>query len=434
LLLAVVGWSVFSIFQNTQANLARRGIASGFSFLSNEAGFGISEVLPVPRLDPAFLLILALLAGGILATLLLKRVLRARGLTIGGDYRLILTALFLVVGLPTLALYWVGGALVADLYDETGSYGLALVTGVFNTVKVSALACLAATAIGFAVGIARLSDNWLVARLAGAYVEVVRNIPLLLQIFFWYFAVLSTLPGVAESLHPLPGVIINNRGVYLPEPEPLAGFHPFLLAFLASVVGVYFWLRHVRLTRERSGAHLPVFFPGLAILVAGPGFAWLVAGAPVRLSFPVLEGFNFVGGLNFSPEFAAMLLGLSIYTGAFIAEIVRGGIQAVSRGQKEAAAALGLKPDQVMWLVVIPQALRVIVPPLTSQYLNATKNSSLGVAIAYPELVSIGGTTLNQSGQAIEVIAITMAVYLTFSLLISVFMNWFNARVALEVR
>ncbi len=432
--LVLLALGAYYIIQNTVANLDKRGIASGFSFLIVESGFAISEVMPVPQLEPGFVTFMGSIAVGLVAAFLLHRWVTARGKTIGADYRLVLLTICLIFVLPAMTYYVTNTYYITETYSEASSYGLGLVTGVFNTIKISILGCILATILGFIVGIARLSSNWLVARLAEAYVETIRNIPVLLQIFFWYFAVIRTLPGVRQSINLFDVFILNNRGIYLPDPTPLFGFHPFLVAVFVACVAIYFRLRQVRAVQDRTGEQRPVLLPSLMILVVLPGLVWLVLGAPVQLSYPELKGFNFQGGLNPSPEYAAMLMGLSIYHASQIAEIVRSGIQAVSAGQKEAAAALGLRGGFVMRLVVIPQAMRVIIPPLTSQYLGVTKNSSLGVAIGFPELVSVGGTILNQSGQAIEIIAITMAVYLAASLLISIFMNWYNAKMKLVER
>jgi general L-amino acid transport system permease protein len=421
------------IFNNTLTNLRARGIASGYGFLSNEAGFAISEVLPIPLPEGGVLVFLLTVGAGLLLTWGLARSLRRKGRALGDDTRTALLVVALLVVAPALVLYFGWGEIHTESYTEASSYRIALVTGLLNTLKVSLLGCALATLLGVFVGLCRLSSNWLVSRLALAYIEGIRNIPLLVQIFFWYHAVLRNLPDVQES-HRWGQAYLNNRGVFLPRPDPRPGFEWVLAALLLAGVLIYFRARHARRRQDATGEQLPVLWPALAALLLLPGAAWLLAGQPVRLSFPVLEGFNFQGGMVLSPEYAALLAGLVSYTSAFIAEIVRSGIAAVDRGQREAAQALGLRAGRRMRLVVLPQALRVIVPPLTSQYLNLTKNSSLGVAIAFPELVSVSGTILNQSGQAIEVIGITMAVYLTFSLLISLGMNWYNARVRLVER
>lgn len=430
----LVALAFYTVFQNTVFNLAKRGISSGFSFLGVESGFAISEVMPIPQLEPGFVTFMCSIAVGLVAAFLLNRFVTARGRTVGGDYRLVLLTIFLIFAVPAITYYLTNRFFLTETYTEESSYGIGLVTGVFNTIKISILGCILATILGFIVGIARLSSNWLVAHLAAAYVEIIRNIPVLLQIFFWYFAVIRTLPGVKQSINFNDVFILNNRGVYLPDPTPLFGFHPFLIAVFLACVIIFFWVRRAKAIQDATGEQPPILLPSITILVVVPGLVWLVLGAPVQLSYPELKGFNFQGGLNPSPEYAALLAGLSIYHASQIAEIVRSGIQAVSIGQKEAARALGLRGGFVMRLVVIPQAMRVIIPPLSSQYLGVTKNSSLGVAIGFPELVSVGGTILNQSGQAIEIISITMAVYLGASLLISIFMNWYNAKMKLVER
>ncbi len=309
-------------------------------------------------------------------------------------------------------------------YSETSTFGRAFLVGLLNTLLVSAIGIVLATMIGFTIGIARLSGNWLVARLAGAYIETVRNIPLLLQLFFWYFAVLRALPLPRDSLYA-GMVFLNNRGIYLPWPEANPDW---VWIVTSAAVAALLLLWFARLTRGRRPHRARWLFPALAAL--------LVVAAAVALAAtsswdrPVLRGFNFTGGMVLIPEFVALTLALSVYTASFIAEIVRAGIEAVPRGQTEAAAALGLNRGHTLRLVVMPQALRVIVPPLTNQYLNLTKNSSLAAAIAYPDLVSVfGGTVLNITGQAVEVIAVTMSVYLAISLFISLCMNRYNRAV-----
>lgn len=320
-------------------------------------------------------------------------------------------------------------------YSETSSFGRTFVVGLLNTLLVSALGILLATLIGLLIGVARLSPNWLIARLAAAYVEVFRNIPLLLQIFFWYFAVLRTLPHPRQSLSLGEAVFLNLRGLYLPRPIFEPGFEFVLGTAVVAAVAALLLKRWSRRHRERTGRQVPAGWIGLVALFALPGATFALTGTPLDWELPSLTGFNFRGGITVIPELAALLLALSIYTAAFIAEIVRAGIIGVPVGQNEAAAALGLRGGQRLRLVVLPQALRGIIPPLTSQYLNLLKNSSLATAIGYPDLVNVfAGTTLNQTGQAVEVIAMTMAVYLTLSLLISLLMNWYNARIALTER
>ncbi|HYQ90935.1 MAG TPA: amino acid ABC transporter permease [Candidatus Competibacteraceae bacterium] len=320
-------------------------------------------------------------------------------------------------------------------YSETSTYGRVFWVGLLNTLLVSALGIVFATLIGFIIGIARLSRNWLVARLATVYIEVFRNIPLLLQLFFWYFAVLRAMPSPRQSLHLGNIAYLNIRGLYLPKPlfEPVFWLVP--LALLVAILSSIVLARWARRRQEATGRSFPTFFASLGLIVGLPLLVFFLAGSPLHWEYPELQGFNFRGGLMVIPELASIVTALSIYTAAFIAEIVRAGIQAVSHGQTEAAYSLGLRPGQTLRLIVIPQALRVIIPPLTNQYLNLTKNSSLAAAIAYPDLVSVfSGTVLNQTGQAIEVIALTMAVYLTISLTISLLMNWYNRRMALVER
>lgn len=320
-------------------------------------------------------------------------------------------------------------------YTNTASYGRAFWVGLWNTVIIAVIGIFFATLLGFTMGIARLSSNWLIAKIASVYVEMVRNIPLLLQLFIWYFAVLKNLPGPRQSYVIPGGGYLNVRGLYLPKPIAEAGLN---LEFAAMALGVLatiaigLWARRRRIL---TGQQFPVFWTGVALILVLPLVLFFLLGAPLKFEYPELKGFNFDGGITVLPEFIALLIGLVFYTGGFISEIVRSGILAVPKGQKEASKALGLTNGQMLRLVVVPQAMRVIIPPLTSQFLNLTKNSSLAVAIAYPDLVSVfAGTVLNQTGQAVEVILITMLVYLTLSLVTSAFMNWFNARVALVER
>lgn len=320
-------------------------------------------------------------------------------------------------------------------FDPSMSYGRTFVVGLLNTLLVSAMGIVAATILGFLIGVARLSNNWLVAKLALVYVETIRNLPLLLQIFFWYFAVLRSLPSPRQSMAVGDWLFLNNRGLYFPEPEPQSGFSWVIAAVVIAIVAVIAIQRWARKRQLKTGELFPTLRVGLAILVGLPLLTYLLAGAPLTWNFPSLTGFNFSGGVTIIPELAALWVALSLYTASFIAEIVRSGILSVSRGQTEAAAALGLRSGPILRLIVIPQAMRVIIPPLTSQYLNLVKNSSLATAIGYPDLVSVFmGTTLNQTGQAVEVVAITMAVYLTISLTISLLMNIYNRAAALKER
>lgn len=318
-------------------------------------------------------------------------------------------------------------------YTPSDTYGRAILVGLINTLKVSIIGIVAATLIGTVLGIARLSRNWLISRLAGLYVEVMRNVPLLLQLFFWYALITEALPGPRQALNPVSGVFLSNRGLKLPTLQG-DGLNWLLLGLGAAIVAVVLLAHWARRRQEQTGRIFPVARASAVLLLVLPAAALLLSGAPIALDVPELRGFNFAGGLTLSPEFAALLAGLIIYTSAFVAEVVRSGIQAVGKGQWEAAQALGLTRSRMMRLVILPQALRVIVPPMTSQYLNLTKNSSLAVAIGYPDIVSVVNTTLNQTGQAIEGILIIMAAYLTVSLSISIFMNWYNNRIALVER
>ncbi|HCG7072381.1 TPA: amino acid ABC transporter permease [Vibrio parahaemolyticus] len=365
--IAALVFFFYTIINNALNNLDARGIATGFGFLNQEAGFGI-------------------------------------GLTL-------------------------------IEYNETYSYGRTFIVGLLNTALVSVLGIILATAIGFTMGVARLSTNWLVSRLAAVYIETFRNIPLLLQIFFWYFAVLQALPSARQSLSLGEAIFLNVRGLYFPAPVFNEGSGVVIAAFvigLIATISISIWARN---KQRLTGQQTPMGRIGLGLLVGLPLLVYFVSGMPISLEYPELKGFNFKGGISIIPELAALLLALSVYTAAFIAEIVRSGIDAVSHGQTEAAMSLGLPRAKTLKLVVIPQALRIIIPPLTSQYLNLTKNSSLAMAIGYPDLVSVfAGTTLNQTGQAIEIIAMTMGVYLTLSLLTSALMNLYNRKVALVER
>ncbi|CAH8211836.1 amino acid ABC transporter permease [Vibrio aestuarianus] len=357
----------YTIVSNALSNLDARGIATGFDFLDQEAGFGI-------------------------------------GLTLVE-------------------------------YDETFSYGRTFVVGLLNTALVSLLGVILATILGFFIGIARLSSNWLVSRLAAVYIETFRNIPLLLQIFFWYFAVLQALPSPRQSMQLGDSIFLNVRGLFFPSPVFEAGssaiFFTFITGLIASII-IGIWARN---RQSLTGQQTPMARIIFALCVILPVVVYFIMGRPISAEYPALKGFNFQGGISIIPELAALLVALSIYTAAFIAEIVRSGINAVNHGQSEAAMSLGLPRSKTLKLVVIPQALRIIIPPLTSQYLNLTKNSSLAMAIGYPDLVSVfAGTTLNQTGQAIEIIAMTMGVYLTLSLVTSALMNIYNRKVALVER
>ena len=317
-------------------------------------------------------------------------------------------------------------------YTEDDSFARVLTVGLLNTLLVSVLGITLATVLGFALGVARLSRNWLINKIAMVYVEIFRNVPLLLQIMFWYFGVLRNLPSPRRAVSLGDSVFFSNRGIALPALEASAGAIWYGLALAISIAAFALLRRRSARAQMTNGQGLPIWRPLAGVVLTSFAMAVLIVGIPFGLDVPQLKGFNYRGGVNVIPEFVALLLALSLYTAAFIAEIVRAGIQAVSKGQREAAAALGLPEARALRLVVIPQALRVIIPPLTSQYLNLTKNSSLAVAIAYPDIVSVfAGTTLTQVGQAVEIIFITMMIYLSLSLLTSWAMNRYNARMAL---
>ena len=402
--LAAVVWFGIEFAINARANLEAQNVRFGFRFLNDPAGFGISQTL-VP-------------------------------------------------------------------YSEQDTYLRVFFVGLLNTLLVSALGIVFATILGFFIGLARLSPNWLLARLAGGYVELIRNLPLLFQIMFWYLAVLLSLPGprqsIALGLQPLfvhaadgfaylerfgiPGAIaqwwrslaewagpaavyLNNRGLIMPRAVFGEGSGIVAAAFVIAVllvIGLRAWARR---RQDATGARFPVLWTSLALLAGLPALTMLAIGSPVSFETPALRGFNFVGGTAVIPEFTALLIALTTYTAAFIAEVVRAGVLAVPKGQTEAATALGLRRKTTLRLIVVPQAMRVIIPPLTNQYLNLTKNSTLATAIGYPDLVAVfAGTTLNQTHQAIEIIAITMAVYLVISLATSLAMNFYNARMRLSER
>jgi general L-amino acid transport system permease protein len=320
-------------------------------------------------------------------------------------------------------------------YSRSSTYFQTLLVGLTNTLLVAIIGIILATILGFTIGIARLSSNFIVRSLATVYVETIRNVPLLLQLFFWYFAVLKAMPAVRQSLELPFNSFINQRGIFVPKPIPDEQFSFVWFGAAVAVVAIVAMRQWAMRRLEKTGQRFPVLLASIGIFAVIVGGVWVVSGASVSFEVPVLERFNFRGGLELPPEFVALAFGLTVYTASFIAEIVRGGIQAIGKGQTEAAQSLGIKENDRLRLVIIPQAMRVIIPPLTSQYLNLTKNSSLGAAVGYPELVNVfAGTALNQSGRAIECISITMLIYLTFSLLTSAIMNWYNARVKLVER
>jgi general L-amino acid transport system permease protein len=316
---------------------------------------------------------------------------------------------------------------------STDSFGRVIIIGILNTLKIAVAGIVLSTILGTLIGIGRLSKNWLIARCTAVYVEVIRDVPVLLQLLLWY-TLLQGLPGPRQSMHLGSWLFLSNRGLKLPILEWQNAHYWVLAAFVLGLIGTLAWNRAAKRKQDDTGIK-PAVWPAALMLMAGfPALIWIALGSPFTIEYPVLKGFNFVGGGTISPEYFALEIGLVLYTAAYIAEIVRSGIQAVPQGQWEAAGAIGLSTGQVLRMVVLPQAVRVVIPPMTSQYLNITKNSSLAVAIGYQDLVSLSQTTLNQTGQAIEGVGIIMAVFLIISLSISLFMNWYNARIALTER
>ena len=318
-------------------------------------------------------------------------------------------------------------------YGPADTYGHAVVVGLLNTLKVSVIGVIVATLFGTLLGICRLSKNWLISRLSSLYIEVMRNIPLLLQLFFWYALITELMPGPRQALQPVANVFISNRGLKIPwfKGDAMDWIFGGLALAIVLIVLVAHWGRR---RQDATGKIFPLGRTALGLLIFVPLLAFFLSGGSLELDRPELKGFNFQGGLNMSPEFTALLLGLVTYTSAFVGEVVRSGIQAVNQGQWEAASSIGLSRARTLRLIILPQAMRVIIPPMTSQYLNLTKNSSLAVAIGYPDIVAVTNTVLNQTGQAIEGIMIIMAAYLVVSLSISIFMNWYNKRIALVER
>lgn len=330
------------------------------------------------------------------------------------------------------AAFEIGESLIP--YSAADTYGKALVVGALNTLKVSFTGIVLCLIIGVFIGVARLSSNWLVKTLATFYIEVMQNIPILLQLFFWYALFYESLPSPRQALHPFAGLFICNRGVAFGIPAAHPAHLYMGMALVAGLIlsfGVKHWAKKRKFA---TGKDFPVLWTFLGITLGLPLITWILSGAPTQMDVPSLQGFNFKGGLMLSPEFMALLLGLVIYTSAFVAEAVRAGIQAVSRGQTEAAMSIGLKSSHILNLVILPQALRVIIPPLTSQMLNLTKNSSLAIAIGFPDFVSVANTTINQTGQSIEGVALIMGCYLVFSISTSLFMNWYNKKSKLVER
>jgi general L-amino acid transport system permease protein len=320
-------------------------------------------------------------------------------------------------------------------YSESDTHGRVFLVGLSNTLIIGVVGIVLSTILGLIIGVLRLSNNWLVRKLAAAYIDIFRNIPILLQILFWYNVVLKSLPSPRQSLEFIGGVFINNRGLYIPQPELNITTISVLLSFLLVFVIIFFVNRWAKKRQEETGQDFPVLLVALGLFIILPILAYVFSGANFNFEYPALKGFNFSGGKAISPEFLALTFALTIYTATFIAEAVRSGIEAVSKGQKEAAASLALSNYQALKLVILPQAIRIAIPPTINQYLNLVKNSSLATAIGYPEIVTVfAGTSLNQVGQAIEIIAITMLVYLTISLVVSAILNWFNHKMKIKER
>jgi len=319
-------------------------------------------------------------------------------------------------------------------YSPASTYARAILVGMLNTLKIAVLGIIMATILGTLIGVGRLSPNWLLGKICEGYVEMFRNVPLLLWLFLIYKLISEAFPGPRQAINVLSSFFLSNRGLYFPVPLADPAYGWMGIAFLVGVVATFFVSRWAKKRQDATGLPFPTIKAGLGLIVGLPIVVWLLFGAPHHMSWPELKGFNFEGGTVIQPEFTALLVGLVLYTSAFVAEIVRSGILALNKGQSEAAMAIGLSRGQVMRLVLLPQALRIIVPPMTSQYLNFTKNSSLAIAIGYPDLVASVNVTINQTGQAIENILIIMAAYLSVSLSISAFMNWYNKRIALRER
>lgn len=366
--LVVVVLCLFYFVNNMFDNVAKRGITTGFSFLGETAGFGISQSL--------------------------------------------------------------------IHYDDTSSTFLdVFIVGLLNTMLVGVIGIVFSSIIGLMVGIGRLSSNYLIAKLSLVYIETFRNIPILLQILFWYNVVLAALPSPRQSISYFDAVFINNRGFIIPDPIFESGSGFIFVAFVLACISVVFLAKWASKRHDLTGEEFPLVKVSLAIVVVAPLLVFFITGQPISAEYPVLKGFNFKGGITIIPELLALIFALSIYTATYIAEAVRAGIESVPQGQKEAAKSLGLKEYVILRKVVLPQALRVIIPPVINQYLNLVKNSSLATAIGYPEIVTLfSGTTLNQVGQAIEIILMTMAVYLVFSIVISLLLNWINARMEIKGR
>ncbi|MBT3175933.1 MAG: amino acid ABC transporter permease [Desulfobacula sp.] len=330
------------------------------------------------------------------------------------------------------AAFEIGESLIE--YSAADRYMKALYVGFLNTLLVSFIGVILTVILGTLIGIARLSKNWLINKCAAGYIELFQDIPVLLQLFFWYAFFYEMLPSPREALSPFNGLFLCNRGLIFGIPQTHPAYKYMAIAIIIAIVLIIIIRKWAKKRQDLTGKTFPFLLTSISLFLGFPFLSWIIGGMPTDMDIPVLKGFNFKGGLSISPEFAALLLGLVLYTAAFVAEVVRAGIQSVYKGQTEAAMAIGLKPGQVLNLIILPQALRVIIPPLTSQMLNLTKNSSLAVAIGYPDFVSVAGTAINQTGQAIEGVMLIMIVYLIFSLSTSAFMNWYNKKMAIVER
>ncbi len=320
-------------------------------------------------------------------------------------------------------------------FDHSSTNWDVFKVGLLNTLIVSFWGIILTSLLGLIIGVARLSKNWIISHLAATYIEIFRNIPILLQILFWYNVVLAAMPSVRQSYSFLGSIFINQRGLFIPKPIFEDGSWIIGAGFIAALLGGWILQRYAQKKLEAEGKEIPVLLPALALLVLLPLLGYFIAGKPMHLDYPALKGFNFRGGSTLTPEFLALLFALATYTAAYVAEAIRSGIEAVDKGQKEAATALGLKPIQSLKLVVLPQAVRISIPPIINQYLNLIKNSSLAAAIGYPELVTVfAGTSLNVTGQALEIIGITMLTYLVISLIVSLILNWFNKKMKIKER
>ena len=428
LIIGAVAATVLWLARRAVERLTELGINSGFGFLDNRAGFDIGERVPVPQLDGGF----GIFALAVVAALVLTWLIgRASPSALGGETLRAALQMLVLLGLPAAALLLTGDGIDAEPYTANSTFRDALVVGALNTIRVSVIALVLSTLVGLAIALMRLSPNWLLRAFGRGYVEFVRNLPLLLHLFFWYFGVIRSLPSVRDSVSFGGLAFLNNRGLYLPEPVAGPGFAAFCVVLLIGCALGYVLFRHARRRDAVPGNAAHTVLLPLAPLILLPA-AWVgFVGWPLEFKLPTLQGFNFQDAMVLSPEFTTLAVAMTVYHGAYAAEIIRSGIQSVPRGQLEAAHALSLQRGQTLRLVVLPQAVRVIIPPMISRYLGLIKSSSLAVAIGYPEIASIGRSIEFATGQALELVLLTMAFYLTISNTISVWMNWYNARLQL---